>query len=392
MSPMTPTKIPGDGAPSAPNAPNEPSAPSLSEKDAVRARCSRFLSHHHPHRGRPHQALSEAAAAVPPGLDPDTYGEGELIESFEREVAGLLGKEAAVFMPSGTMAQQIALRIWADRTGRRSVAYHPTSHLEIHEERALEHLHGIHSVLVGSPHRLITTADLQRIREPIGSLLLELPQREIGGQLPSWDDLLEATAWARGAGARVHLDGARLWEIKRFYQRSYAEIAGLFDSVYVSFYKGLGGIAGCGLAGPLDFIQESRVWRRRYGGTLVHLFPYVIAARAAMAERLDKMDRYVDKAIAIGEHLARIDGIEIVPSPPQTNMMHVFLRGDKERLEAAALTIARERGIWLFKALSPSSLPAYWKFELTVGDAALDISEAEIASTFQALLESAKIA
>jgi threonine aldolase len=372
--------------------PKSPGGEALSpaERDAVRARCTRFLSHHHPHRSRPQQAFTELAAAAPPSLEPDTYGEGELIESFEREIAALLGKEAAVFMPSGTMAQQIALRIWCDRAGRKSVAYHPTSHLELHEERALEHLHGLHSVLVGSPHRLLTTADLKKIREPLGAVLLELPQREIGGQLPSWDELVETIAFARSGGARAHLDGARLWEIKPFYKREYAEIAGLFDSVYVSFYKGLGGIAGCALAGPLDFIQESRVWRRRYGGTLVHLFPYVIAARAAMAERLERMDRYVDKAIAIGSHLSRIEGIEIVPSPPQTNMMHVFLRGDKERLETAAIDIARERGIWLYKTLSPSSLPSYFKFELTVGDAAMDLSDAEIAATFQELLERAR--
>src|SRR5215212_4097868 len=120
-----------------------PKTLSPAERDAIRARCTRFLSHHHPHRSSPHQVLTELAAAAAPTLQADVYGEGELIETFEREVAGLLGKEAAVFMPSGTMAQQVALRIWADRTGRRSVAQHPTSHLELHEERALEHLHGL---------------------------------------------------------------------------------------------------------------------------------------------------------------------------------------------------------------------------------------------------------
>jgi threonine aldolase len=362
---------------------------SSAERDAVRARCTRFLSHHHPHRSSPHRALTELAAGAAPDLQPDVYGEGELLESFEREVAELLGKEAAVFMPSGTMAQQIALRIWADRSGRKSVAYHPTSHLELHEEKALEHLHGLHSVLVGSPHRMLTLADLKRVREPLGSILLELPQREIGGQLPSWDELLEIVALGRERGARLHLDGARLWEIKPFYKREYAAMAGLFDSVYVSFYKGLGGIAGCALAGPLDFIQESRVWRRRYGGTLVHLFPYVIAARAGLAERLPRMDGYVEKAIAIARELSSIDGIEIVPNPPPTNMMRVFLRGDKDRLEAAALDIAREQGFWLFKTLSPSSLPSHWMFEVSVGDAAMDLGGGEVAAVFQALLERA---
>jgi threonine aldolase len=71
----------------------------------------------------------------------------------------------------------------------------------------------------------------------------------------------------------LHLDGARLWECRPFYGRDYAQIAGLFDSVYVSFYKTLGGIAGAALAGPADVIAEARVWQRRQGGNLVRLFP-----------------------------------------------------------------------------------------------------------------------
>jgi len=367
----------------------EGGAASPAERDAVRARCTRFLSHHHPRRSSPHGALAELAAAAPADLQPDTYGEGELIESFEREVAALLGKEAAVFMPSGTMAQQIALRIWADRGSRRTVAYHPTCHIELHEEGALQWLHGLPRVLVGSPHRLITLGDLKKIREPLGSLLLELPQREIGGQLPSWEELREVVEWARAQEIRLHLDGARIWEIKPFYKREYAEIAGLFDSIYVSLYKGLGGIAGCALCGPAGFVDEARVWRRRYGGTLVHLYPYVIAARVGMAERLEKMEVYHQKAVAIAAQLSSIEGVEIVPSTPQSNMMHVYLPGDKGRLEAAALDIAREKGLWLFNALSPSSLPSRWKLEIAVGDAALELGEEEIASAIRDLLERA---
>lgn len=362
------------------------------ERDAIRARCTRFLSYHAPRRSSPHQVFAELTAATSMSVQPDMYGEGEVVESFEREVAELLGKESAVFMPSGTMAQQIALRIWADRKRRRTVAYHPTCHLELHEEGALGRLHRLDRVLVGSPHRLLTLADLKKIREPLGSILLELPQREIGGQLPAWEELVKIAAFARDKGVRLHLDGARLWEIKPHYGRDYAEIADFFDSVYVSFYKGLGGIAGCALAGPADFIDEARVWRRRHGGSLVHLYPYVIAARVAMAERLDRMEGYYHAAVAIADRLSSIEGIEIAPNPPQSNMMHVFLRGDKDRLEAAALDIAREQGLWLFKALAPSSLPSHYRLELTVGDATMELSEDEIAAAFQSLLERASAA
>jgi threonine aldolase len=365
-------------------------APSAAEKAAIRSRCARSLSFHHPHRSAPHQAFVELAAATPPDVVLDMYGEGEVLSSLEREIAGLLGKEAAIFMPSGTMAQQIALRIWADRSGRRSVAFHPTCHLEQHEEKGYQRLHNLHGVLVGSPHRLLTLADLKAVADPLAAVLIELPQREIGGQLPSWDDLVAVTSLARDRGARVHLDGARLWEARPYYKRDLAEIAALFDSVYVSLYKGLGGIAGAVLLGSADVIAEARVWRRRHGGTLVHLFPYAIAARAAMAERLDKMESYYAKAVEIGQAIGSIEGVEIIPSPPQTNMMHVHLRGDKALLEAAALDIAREEGVWMFSAVRPTSSPSRFMFELVVGDATMDLRVEEIAQLLRKLLEKAE--
>src|SRR5438128_490806 len=90
---------------------------------------------------------------------------------------------------------------------------------------------------------------------------------------PDWDDLRAQTGWARDRGAAAHLDGARLWESAAGYGRPPAEIAALFDTVYVSFYKGLGALAGCCLAGPADILAEVREWRRRMGGTLFGLWP-----------------------------------------------------------------------------------------------------------------------
>jgi threonine aldolase len=298
----------------------------------------------------------------------------------------LLGKEAAVFMPSGTMCQQIALRIWADRRGVRNVAFHPKCHLEIHERKGYQLLHGLHGVLVGHPDRLLTPADLRAVKEPLGALLLELPQREIGGQLPAWDDLVAAVEWARERSIPTHLDGARLWESRPFYGRPYAEIAGVFDSVYVSFYKTLGGIAGSALAGPADMIAEARIWQRRHGGNLIQLFPYVLSAQKGLAERLGRIEAYCRKAAEIAAALAPLPQIAIVPNPPHTNMMHLFIRGDRERLEAAALDLARERGIWLFRSLGPTQLPLYHKLEFVAGDATLDLTTDEIAALFHELL------
>ncbi len=353
--------------------------------ESIIKNCTRFLTHHHRHRQSPQQVFHELAEMTDPQLSEDHYGEGELINGFEARIATLLGKEAAVFMPSGTMCQQIALRIWAERRGHFNVAFHPTSHLEIHEKHAYQRLHGLSGILVGSPNHLLTLDDLKAVAEPLGALLIELPQREIGGQLPTWDELTSIVSWARERGVPTHLDGARLWESQPFYEREYAEIAALFDTVYVSFYKSLGGIAGAILAGPIDVIAEARVWQRRHGGNVIHLYPYVLSAQKGLDQHLGRMKEYYTKAREIAAVLAPFPQIEIVPNPPQTNMMHLFLRGERDKLQRAALEIAQEKGIWPFYKLAPTFLPAYQKFEFVVGDATLDLTNDEIVDLFQTL-------
>ena len=351
--------------------------------------CTRFLAGHGRAALTPHALFTQLAASTPPDLQPDMYGNGELITSFEKRVADLLGKEAGVFMPSGTMAQQIALRIWSDRHHSPHVAFHPTCHLEIHEQKAYQLLHGLHGVLVGSPYQLMTLDDLKQVRDPLAALLLELPQREIGGQLPSWDELVAITTWARERSIALHMDGARLWECQPFYQRSYAEIAALFDTVYVSFYKILGGIAGAMLLGPQDFIAEARLWQRRHGGNLVQMYPFVLSAQHGLDTRLARIPQYCAKAREIAGILSTFPQVEIMPNPPHTNMLHVFIHADKDRLEEAAAQIAREQKIWLFRYYTPSQIPGYYKVEFTVGDATLEFSAEEIQSLFEKLISAA---
>jgi threonine aldolase len=189
--------------------------------------------------------------------------------------------------------------------------------------------------------------------------------------LPSWDDLKAQSAWARERNIAMHMDGARLWESAPYYQRSYAEIAALFDTVYVSFYKGVGGIAGATLAGPADFIAEARVWQRRHGGNLVQLYPYIIAAREGLRLRLPRFSSYHERAIRIAQALTSVPGI----------------LGEPERLKAAALTIAREEKVALFAWLAPTDLPDYWMFELSVGDAAEALRDEEITGYFRRVME-----
>ena len=354
------------------------------ERENVFQQCERFLFGHGPQR--PRAVLADLAAEAGLDEEPDRYGEGSLISDFEGDIAALLGKEAAVFLPSGTMAQQIALRIWAGRARNSTVAFHPTCHLEIHEQKGYELLHGLHGQLVGERSRLITLGDLRKSAGPLAALLLELPQREIGGQLPSWSDLEAQTTWAREQGAAAHMDGARLWESGPFYGRSYAEIAALFDSVYVSFYKGIGAIAGAALTGPAAFVAEARLWQRRHGGNLVQLYPFVLSARANLRRRLDKFGAYYQRAQAVARVLGAVPGINVKPDPPQTNMMHVYLHCDPEALLEACVDIARTERVLLFRRTVPTGVPGLAAVELAIGDAAEAFTDQEIGAYFGHLM------
>jgi len=354
------------------------------ELAALRLGCPRALTGRLPQR--PREALRALAADTPDDLVFDVYGAGSWLADFEARIAAELGKEAAAFMPTGTLAQQIALRVWCDRSGNGTVAFHPTSHLEIHESRAYAMLHGLRALTVGAPSRLTSVADVRALAEPLGVFLVELPQREIGAQLPAWDDLLALCEAARDTGARLHLDGARLWEAAPFYGRSHAEIAALFDSAYVSFYKGLGGLAGAVLAGPADFIAEARVWQHRHGGRPVTIAPYALSAERGFERNLPKMRAFWERAIAIAAAFDGIEGVDVVPNPPQTNTFHVFLRGERAALEARALDFARERGTFVFGRLAPTVVDAVQKWEFVVGDATMALTVEEIAGAVRAVV------
>jgi threonine aldolase len=356
------------------------------ERERIVARCERFVTGWTAPRD---SAETFRALADRAGPRLDVYGGGETVKRLESRVAELLGKEAAALFPSGTMAQQVALRIWCDRSGCSTVGFHPQCHLDVHEERGYEHLHGLHARPIGDRNRLLTRADLDEVGEPLGALLLELPQRDLGGQLPGWRDLRAQTTWARRHGVALHLDGARLWQCGPFYRRPLREIAALFDTVYVSLYKDLDGLGGCVLAGPDDVIAEARVWRVRHGGRLSTYEPMALSAERGLDELLPRMPSFVRKAREIGIALARVEGIDVVPDPPQAAMLHVYVRGELERLREALYELAKERRTLLAGYFAPTPVTRVQKTELTIGPASLEVPTDEIAELYAELVRRA---
>jgi threonine aldolase len=315
---------------------------------------------------------------VDDGDEPDVYGVGGAVTRLEERVAGLLGKEAAVLMPTGSMASQVALRLHADARACRTVAFHPRAHVEVHERKGYAVVHGLTGLLLGDSDRLVTTDDLLAVREPLAAVLWELPQRDLGGLLPEWDDLVAQTTWARERGIAAHLDGARLWEAQPCYGRPHAEIAALFDTVYVSLYKGLEGLAGALLAGPADHVAQAREWRARLGGQLHNAWPLAVAAEIGLDALLPRMPAFWERAKELAAAIGTVPGVEVVPDPPQTPLFHVLVHAPKDALQRAHTELVESRGVELFRYARTTTSPRWSRFELTVGENAMAFGVDEV--------------
>lgn len=348
--------------------------------EAVARGCDRFLYGH----GRPGPAevlaaLTEEAAL---GGDADRYGDGGVVAEVEEQVRSLLGAPAAVLLPTGVMAQSVALRTHADSSGRARIAMHPSSHPLLHEEEALTALHGLEVVPVGDPLGLATADELLASAD-LGAVLVELPQRETGGQLLPLAELAALSEGCRERGTALHVDGARLWECGPAYGDLRAVVA-LADTTYVSLYKGLGGPAGAVLLGSVELVESARVWRRRQGGTLPALWPLALGARRGLREHLPRMADYVAHAQALA---AALDGVVEVVCPPATPLFHVLLPGDAARVEEVLLDVSEASGVFLGGADPDPLRPGVARKEVYAGSTALAVSPAELVGLMTDVVE-----
>ncbi|MFE5402015.1 threonine aldolase family protein [Streptomyces sp. NPDC056580] len=324
-------------------------------------------------------ALLQEAAPHVYDLDgpADVYGDG-IVAALEERVAALLGTEAAAFFPTGTMAQQVALRCWAARTGDTTVALHGLAHPEVHERHAFSQVAGLRPVRVTSEPRLPTAEEIRDFPEPFGALMLELPLRDAGFLLPSWEELTEVVAAARERDAVVHFDGARLWESTVHFGRSLDEIAGLADSVYVSFYKSLDGFGGAALAGPGTLVEQARTWRHRYGGTVFQQFPTALSALVGLDRELPRLPEYVRHARVVAQGLregfaeAGLPWARVNPEVPHTHEFQVWLPYRPEVVAEAAVRQGEETSVLLFANVWQEAGPGVACTEVTVGSAGLE--------------------
>jgi threonine aldolase len=343
--------------------------------------CERWLSQ----RRVPAPDRLRQLADVATDDEVDGYGNGGEVAALEQEVAELLGKPAAVFLPTGIMAQQSVLRVYADRAGTSRVAVHGLAHLLVHELNALEEVHHLRIERLTSEPRQPRPDELAAIPGKLAAVTLELPLRDAGFVLPTWDELVVFSESCAQRGVPLHLDGARLWESTPYLEHSLAEVAALASTVYVSFYKVLGGISGAALAGPEDVIAEVRRWQRRLGGNLYSLFPYAVSARHGLRTVLPLMDDLHQRAVEVAMAL-QSEGFRVFPEPPHTNSFRLYAPRSAESIEQAAVERMERTREAVCGPWQPADVPGWSWVELVMTPATLEWEVDEIAKAFGELL------
>lgn len=296
----------------------------------------------------------------------DDYGAGGAVAQLERATAAKLGKPRGLFFIKGVTAQLCVLQAYADARGCRNVVIHPMSHMDMDEAGAVERVTGLHAIRLGR-NRPFTLDALAAVTEPLAAVVVELPLRRAGFLLPPLDELRVISAWCRERGIALHFDGARLWEAAAGYGISEADLAALADSVYVSYYKGLGGLGGALVAGSADFIASLAPWKSRYGGNLVTAWPYAISALDGLERLAPRMPQFVQRARDLAAALAAHPLLRVHPGRPHTNAFQLWFPGTPADLAARHRTLAQAGEWWLFDAFVDAPLDGYTMAEIQIG-------------------------
>jgi len=324
-----------------------------------------------------------AAFAEEHAIEWDRYGERGAVAQLESDVAELLGKPAAVMFPSGIMAQQATLRAWCDRSGSRRVALPDLSHLVHHEQDGPRRVLGLELEWLTTGRQTPTAEALAAVGGRLGAAMVELPLRDAGCLLPTWGELVELSAAARERGVPLHADGARIWESVPHWDRTLVEAADLFDSVYVSLYKGLGGSSGALVVCPEDLAGELRSWRTRMGGTIFSMTTAAVGGLMGLREHLSKFGDYrgwaIELAAALHEH-----GITTFPEVPHIATFLAYAPGTADEVNERVVAFTEERGIVPSGLWRDTGVPGWVETELTCYESAISRDPAEVAGLMAA--------
>jgi threonine aldolase len=303
--------------------------------------------------------MRSAIAAAPVG--DDQYGEDPTVNRLQEQIAALLGKEAALFVPSGTMANQVALRVLT-RPGD-DVIVSRESHAVWHETGGGAANAGVQFTEIGT--RSVFTADeLLAALKPRGHVVyppttlveIENTHNRSGGIIFPQDEAEKIGDAARRHGIATFLDGARLWNVSVASKRPLAELAAPFDLVTVALSKGLGAPGGSVLAASRELITRAVRHRRMLGGAMRQAGIFAAAGIYALEHNIARLADDHANARRIAERLARSARIELDLATVQTNIL-VFRLGHGAPDAASVVSQAREQGVLIF-AFGPRTIRA----------------------------------
>ena len=294
---------------------------------------------------RPTEAMRQAMATAQVG--DDVFGDDPTVAALERRTAEILGKEAATYMPSGTMTNQVAIRCHTEPGDE--IILEARAHSYFFESGAPAGLSGVMCRLIEGKGGVFTAEQVKEVLRPRDvhfppTKLLALENTHNGGGGTVWpiETVAEVTELAHEAGLKTHLDGARLWNACAATGLSEAEYARHFDTVSVCFSKGLGAPVGSALAGTEQFIQRARRFRKMFGGAMRQAGIIAAGALYALAHHRRRLTEDHAKAKRLAEGLAQLPGIQVDPQAVQTNILFF----DLTSMPAQELTDKlRQRGV-----------------------------------------------
>lgn len=271
------------------------------------------------------QAMAEAS------LGDDVHGEDPTVQALQERTAQILGKEAALFVPSGTMANQIA--IGALTQPGDELLCSTNSHIYNWEGGAIARLWGVTARTLEGDGGLLRLGDLEGLIQPSDShytrtrlVCLENTHNRGGGRITPLEEVAAIATWARDQGLAMHLDGARLWNAAVASGVPASEWAQHFDTVAVCFSKSLGAPVGSALAGSTEMIQEAHRLRKVLGGGMRQAGIIAAGALFALENHIDRLAEDHKHAQILAEAVESTKGLSLESGTVETNL--VWIRVD----------------------------------------------------------------
>lgn len=304
-------------------------------------------------------------------IDPTT-------ERLEKLTAEMLGKEAAIYMPSGSMTNQIAIRLHC-QPGDEFLC-EENCHVYNYEQAAFAQLSGVVARTLPGENGVLQREQFEgKIRPENDHLVrtklvcLENTHNRGSGKVQPFETVQKITDWAKAGGLKTHLDGARLFNAAAATGISVADWSAMFDSVSVCFSKGLGAPVGSALAGPADFIKEAKRARKLFGGGMRQSGIIAAGALYALQNNVARLSEDHEKAAKLAEAVRQTEGLSLDVDPVETNI--VIFSIDPELGTAAQLQAAfSERGVEVL-SVAPQKIRMVTHLDVSMlqVDAAIDV-------------------